>query len=151
MSKYAANTSVPVDRSRSEIEKICLKYGAEKFVSGWEKDKAMVMFRMKDRYVRIELPLPVLQPSDTPSWNRKKGFFYSPEAVGQESRRRWRCLVLYLKAKLESVESQIVTFEEAFLSHIVMPNGQTVGQQCLPVIAESYTTGQNVPLLGGRT
>lgn len=149
--KYAEDTTVPVERSRAEIEKICTNYGAERFATGWDKNQAMVMFRMKDRYVRIELPLPILGDLNASSWERKDGLFYSTDKLAQETRRRWRCLVLYIKAKLDSVESQIVSFEEAFLSHIVLPNGQTVGQSTLPHIAETYRTGQDIPLLGGRT
>jgi hypothetical protein len=37
-------------------------------------------------------------------------------------------LLLANKAKLSSVEDGIETFEDAFLAHIVMPDGTTVSQ-----------------------
>jgi len=48
--------------------------------------------------------------------------------VERESMRRWRCLVLAIKAKLEAVESEIFSFEEEFLAHIVNEAGVTVYQ-----------------------
>ena len=49
-------------------------------------------------------------------------------------RQRWRALNLAIKAKLEAVESGIVTFDQEFLAHIVGPSGQTVK----PLIALQY-------------
>jgi hypothetical protein len=60
---------------------------------------------------------------------------------------RWRCLALVIKAKLEAVESGITTFEDEFLAHIMMPDGQTVGQHVRPNIASAYEQRSMVPLL----
>jgi hypothetical protein len=32
---YAVGTSVPVDRSKAEIERLLIRYGADHFASGW--------------------------------------------------------------------------------------------------------------------
>ncbi len=68
----------------------------------------------------------------------------------QERRRRWRALLLTIKAKLVSVENGIEKFEEAFLAHIVIAGGQTVGQKALPELAQIYKSGSmpNGGLLG---
>jgi len=71
----------------------------------------------------------------------------SRPAAEQACRQKWRALSLVVKAKLEAVESGITTFEDEFLAHIVLPNGQTVGEQALPRVREAYATGGNVPLL----
>lgn len=52
-----------------------------------------------------------------------------------------------IKAKLESIESGIETFEDAFLAHIMMPDGATVGEHAKPMIARSYESGTMQPLL----
>ena len=49
-------------------------------------------------------------------------------------RQRWRALALCIKAKLEAVECGITSFEEEFLAHVVMPNGQTFGKLALAQI-----------------
>ena len=46
-----------------------------------------------------------------------------------------------MKAKLESIEAKIETFDEAFLAHIVTPEGQTIMEAVLGI------GGGNVPLL----
>jgi hypothetical protein len=140
MTKYAQGTSVPVERSKAEVERILTKYGADQFSSGWMDGKAVVMFRLKGRYIRIEMPTLQTKPSMTAS---------SIETANRENRRRWRALVLYVKAKLESVSSNIVSFEEAFMAHIVLPNRQTVGQFLIPQIAQAYQSGAMPPALPG--
>ena len=97
----------------------------------------MIGFRAHKRNVRFELTLP------DPNKSR------SITAHEQEVRRRWRALALVVKAKLEAVASNITTFEEEFMAHIVMPDGRTVGQHVRPQIEASYASGKVVPLLLG--
>jgi hypothetical protein len=52
-----------------------------------------------------------------------------------------------VKAKLESVESKIESFGEAFLAHLIMPDGKTGGAHAQPTIADAYQGGAIVPLL----
>ena len=65
----------------------------------------------------------------------------------QIHRQRWRALLLCIKAKLEGVESKIESFEEAFLAHVVLPDGSTVGQHAAKSIALAYSGNKMVPLL----
>ena len=65
----------------------------------------------------------------------------------QACRQRWRALALVIKAKLEAVESGITTFEDEFLAHIVMPDGQTVATHIKPRIAEAYEGGRMLALM----
>lgn len=66
----------------------------------------------------------------------------------QACRQKWRCLALAIKAKLEAVESGIATFEEEFMSHIILPDGKTVGQFMKPQIEAAYASGTMPKLLG---
>ena len=59
MSKYAAQTIVPVDRSKAEIEKILMRYGASSFAYGWEGSRAMVGFQMNGRRIVFKLGMPL--------------------------------------------------------------------------------------------
>lgn len=144
MSKYAEGTTVPVDRSRAEIEHIVRKYGADQMNSGWTTEKAVVMFRMKDRYIRVDMPLAIAGVTLD-----KRRYKMSQNQVDQENRRRWRALVLYIKAKLESVDSGIVSFEQAFMAHIILPNKQTVGEYMQPQIENAYQSGDMPKALPG--
>ncbi len=138
---YAKGTSVPVDRSKAEVERVLTRYGADQFSSGWTGEKAVIMFRIKNRYIRIDLPLAIYMKT-----RNKRGVYLGKEHIEQENRRRWRALLLYVKAKLESVESNIVSFETAFMAHVVLPNRQTVGEYLSPQIEAAYRDG-NMPNL----
>lgn len=137
MSKYAENTKVPADQSRSEIEKTLARFGADQFGYGTKEGSAVIVFRAHGRHVRFMLPLPT--PKDR---------FNSIEAREKEVRRRWRSMAMCIKAKLESVATNIETFEESFLSNIVLPNGLTMAEIALPQIKQAYETGSMPPLLG---
>lgn len=51
------------------------------------------------------------------------------------------------KISVEAVESGITTFEDEFMAHIVMPDGQTVASHVKPAIASAYESGTMTPLL----
>lgn len=132
---YAKKTSVAPEKTRAEIERVLARYGASSFAYGTQPGRAMIMFETKDRRIRFELPL--VPP------NR------STQAQGEQfTRSRWRALLLSIKAKLESVEAGIESFDEAWMSHIVMPNGRTMAQHMIPYLEESYGQGNMPPLLG---
>ena len=50
---YAEKTTVPVGKSRMEIEELIRKHGAEQFVSGYSGDKVMIGFTAAGRQVRF--------------------------------------------------------------------------------------------------
>lgn len=130
---YAQRTHVGVDQTKTEIERTLMRYGASRFAYYTESCRASIVFEAHDRRLRFDLPLP---SGDS-------------EKEKQLCRARWRALLLCVKAKLESVESKIETFEEAFLAHIVLPDGATVGSHAIPAIAASYKGEKLVPLLPG--
>lgn len=144
MSKYAEHTKVPVSRSREEIDRLLARYGADQMSSGWTGSKAVVMFRAEERYVKIEMPLAIKGVT-----RDHRNYVLSEEGAERENRRRWRALVLYIKAKLESVESEIVSFEQAFMAHVLLPNRQTVGEFMAPQIESAYGKGDMPKALPG--
>jgi hypothetical protein len=145
--KYAQQTEVTSDKSRSEIERTLARYGARKFVYGWDDGRAMVQFEAHDRRIRFILPLPTIEDvKHTPS-GRVRSARTWPAMRDQATRQRWRALLLCIKAKLESVDSGIEEFDEAFMAQIVLPNGATVGDQIKPEIGSAYAGGRFSPFL----
>lgn len=146
---YAAATDVSVEKSRAEIERLIIRYGATStaFMNG--PGRAMIMFEASNRRIVFELPLP--DPGDRKFAKDGRGSLRSKDKImaawEQACRSRWRALALVIKAKLEAVESGITTFEDEFLAHIMMPDGQTVGGHIKPTIAAWYASGKVVPLL----
>lgn len=132
---YAQDTQVPVERSRAEIERMLRNYGAKSFQSGWNEThgSAYVAFEIQKRQVQFTLPIPSADDKRFAKDGNKKT--RTPEgrerAAEKEQRRRWRCLALLVKAKLEGVESGIVGFEEEFLGAFVVA-GQTIAAHLVP-------------------
>lgn len=142
MATYAAQTNVPVSRSRDEIEKTLTRYGATGFAFAQEDARAMVGFVAHERTIRMIVPLPQLQEFSTTATGRSRTKKSQQDAYEQALRQRWRSLALIVKAKLQSVESGIVSFEQEFAVHMVLPDGTTVGDHVLPAIDTAYRTGQ---------
>lgn len=144
MPRYAEDTSVPAERSRAEIERTLQRYGADQFMYGWDRDQAVVQFRMENRHIRFLLPMPDKHDplyTHTAERKLKRTAAQAEAAWEQATRQRWRAMSLVVKAKLEAVEAGITTFEEEFMAHIVLPNGQTVGSFIGPQIEEAYQSG----------
>lgn len=134
--RYAERTSVPVDRTRSEIEHLLERHGANGFVFGSMPGQALIAFEMRERRLRFLVPLP------TPHKNGRDEL-----VVKAETRRRYRALLLVLKAKLEAVASSIVTFDEEFLAHIIVEGNTTVGDRIVHGLTETIASGGKLPPL----
>ena len=126
MTIYAAKTKVPVEQTRMEIERLVKRYGAKGFIAGWQEKNARIEFLCADRHIRLTVMVPDSE---------------------QAARQKWRALFLVLKAKLESVDAGIATFEQAFATDIVLPSGKTVWEEIREPIKLAYA-GQTVALLG---
>ena len=144
---YAENTSVPVEKSRAEIERLLTRHKCAKFMAGvdHEQHRATIQFQAHNRIIKFEIDLP--NPAD-PKFKKIKNSYLQRTASGvmkvveQEERRVWRALLLVIKAKLEAVESGIATFEQEFLAHVLLPNQQTVAEFIGPTINQIYETGR---------
>jgi len=142
--RYAVDTSVTADRSRAEIERTLTRYGARGFMYGWDESQAVLGFVVGGRQVRFVLPMPDRQAKEfthTPGKGLLRSGQAAEAAYEQAVRQRWRALALVIKAKLEAVEAGIVTFDDEFLAHLVLPTGETVAQAIGPNVAEAYRTG----------
>ena len=62
--------------------------------------------------------------------------------LAERQRQRARALLLVIKAKLESIDSGVETFEQAFLANIVMSDGATVYDRVRSDMALEYKNGQ---------
>jgi len=130
---YAEYTKVPVEKTKTDIEQILTRYGADRFAYFVETGKAIIVFEAHERRLRFDLPL---QAGEKEKDQRRR-------------REQWRALLLCIKAKLESVASSIETFEEAFLAHVVLPDGQTVHQHVSPRLDQIAKGGEMQALLPG--
>ena len=126
MARFASQTRVGVDQTRTEIERTLSRYGATAFAYMTVQGRAIIAFEASKRHIKITVPLPTSED----------------EKSKQQARQRWRALLLVIKAKLESVESGIETLEEAFYANIVMPDGRTIYESTRDTVAVAYDTGK---------
>lgn len=153
MAKFAENTEVPVEKSRAEIERLIIRYGATSTAFFNGPQEAMIAFEAKGRRVLFRLPLPSREQNEIANFRHSSGKWLPRSASSadaaweQACRQRWRALALVIKAKLEAVECGISQFEDEFLANIVMPDGQTVSAHVRPSIALAYESGTMQPLL----
>jgi hypothetical protein len=118
--RFAEDTSVPVERSRAEIEALLRRNGAEGFAFSWSHKEDMIGFQWRGH--KIKFTLPAINDDKVRSIARRE----------QLNRSRWRALLLVIKAKLEAVHAGIAIFEEEFLAYVVTQDGTTVGEHLVP-------------------
>lgn len=157
MTRYAQRTEVPSTRSRDEIERTLERYGATAFAYGWDNGAraATIMFEIGTprgvRRVRFRLPMP---DRHDPEFTRTPTGKARTESAARAEydravRQRWRALALVIKAKLEAVAAGITSIEDEFLSHVMLPNGSTVGEWATPQLELAYGRGEMPALLPG--
>lgn len=129
---YAEGTKVSPAKSRAEIEEYVLKQVGRdaEFSFGQAAGMAAIQFVAHKRRVRFAIPMPTEAEAITEA-KRKNGVRPPTkdkmiEWLDAETRRRWRCLLLAIKAKFEVVETGIETFDQAFLANIECAGGQTI-------------------------
>ena len=151
MSRYASNTNVSVEKSRTEIEQTLARYGADQFMYGWDQNRALLAFRFQSRHVRFKLELPLR--SDFAKTDVRR-VARRPEEIEkhweQACRQRFRALALVIKAKLEAIDCGISCFDDEFLAFLVLPNGKSVSDWMQPQLTAIYDRGEMPNLLPAK-
>jgi hypothetical protein len=133
-SRYAEGTDVAEEASKAELERILKRYGASGYAYLWDDQERQVQigFKLGARRYRLAVPLP--QANDKSITHDRAGYALASERVQKryeaEVRRRWRVLVLGLKAKLElaAINEGDFTLEKEFLAWAVLQDGRTVSE-----------------------
>jgi len=144
--QFARGTTVPVEKSQIEVQKLLKSYGATQTAHAEQKENASILFTMKQRQYRIILPYPPLSDFQYDNRQVRRSKEQAAQARAQELRRLWRALLLVVKSKLEAVSSRIMTFEQEFYYHTVLNNNQTIGEWNEQQIAQG-----NLLLLPGQS
>lgn len=141
---YAENTDVPASRSREDIHRLLEVRKAQRIAIGQEAGAAIVFFQIDGKAISFRMPLPARDDKRFTHVNkwRERAAGQAEAMWDQACRSRWRGLLLTLKAKFVSVDNGVESMEEAFLAHLALPGGGTVGQKVLPMVAESYATNE---------
>ncbi len=135
-------TDVPISRTQEHLRQLLKKYGIDQIAlyQAWPKFFAIEFIRLEtsrdgDKILRVRIAgKPVRSEAD-------------PD---QELRRIGRMIFYNVKAKLEAVEAGLVTFEQEFLPHIVLPSGRTLYVEMLPDLPNIYAGTMQLALPGPR-
>lgn len=114
MQRYAKVTSVPVSRSRTQIQDVLENFGVDEYFFGTSPRGQGIGFRYEGRVYKYNVPLP----------NRTKGM--TEKQYEQALRSRWRVLHMTLKMKLEEIAGGGIPFEDQFLAQMCLPDGSAV-------------------------
>jgi hypothetical protein len=135
---YASGTGVSVEQSKAEIERILQRVGASSFQSGWHQESRTehILFRVGESNIMLAVTMPPAGDFLFSPRGRRRTKDSAEDAFKQERRRRWRGMLLIIKAKLEQIEIGNSTLQREFLSDMVMPNGRTLGDALIPQLKE---------------
>lgn len=147
--RYAAKTTVSVEKSQAEVTAILRKYGANRFGTMEDETSAYLMFEFKGLSVQMAVPLPPLSEFSRSEAGRTRMAAVAEEARAQAIRQRWRALVLAVKAKLEAVQIGISTVEKEFMAFVMMPDGRNLSDHLLPQLTKMVSDGKMPRLLLG--
>lgn len=139
---YASNTDVSSARSREEIDRTLARFGASAFAYARSEQAASIQFVANERRIRFVLPMPDRNDREFTHHSRGRRTDSAIEAAYEQAvKQRWRSLALMVKAKLAAVEAGIVSFEDEFLAHTVLPSGRTVAEEIGPQVERAYVEG----------
>jgi hypothetical protein len=144
---YAEGTTVPVERSRAEIDSLLTRAGATStaILNDEENSRAVVGFTIKGARFRIELPLPTEVDA-----RRIYSSRWTSGRVAQMRRERWRALLQMVKMKIEVVRIGISTFEREFMADMVLPGGSTMYEAMGEAIRRGLDTSALPKLLASE-
>lgn len=156
MSHYANTTTVPVAKSRGEIDRLLRDWGCDgirwtdQFTQGivrlefvWRHDDA-------DYGARFSLKLPdddVIRKESVHATTRRFLPAKYEKLCNERGRSEHRVLLLWLKAAFNAVAAGIVDAQTLFLPFLVDANGQTFAEVALPRLPEMLSSGAEA-LLG---
>lgn len=152
---FAKGTKTEIGATEQQIKRMLQKAGADGVAMMEERTRAIVAFHLNGRAIQFRLPLPARDEHRFThrAVNQHGGEVERANDAAldlwvQACRERWRALHLCIKAKLESVEQNIESFDDAFLAHIQMPDGETVGDKMRGELQAQLSGAPPRPLLG---
>ena len=145
MRRFAEDTSVPVGRSRAEIDRLLQDWGcgqlqwSDDYKSGRVRLRFLWEHNGKGYLARFDVKLPARTDLEKHAIDGRTGKVSENKLqalMDARGKAEHRTLLLWLKACLNAVESGIVTAEMIFLPFLEGKDGQTVGEIAIPKLAD---------------
>jgi hypothetical protein len=151
---YATETSVPVEKSKMQIDALLAANGAQsRGIVVDDAGTAMIGFVMKGLKYRLTVPLPKIEktPRDprggSRGWDEQHRADWLRKTWEQACRSQWRGMLLLLKAKFLAVEMGVTDVQKEFLSDLILPSGGTVLSELGKQISEALGSGKMPTLM----
>jgi hypothetical protein len=158
--RYAESTTVPIAKTRGEIDRLLHDWGCHQIVWGndFQGGRFMLQFVWRhegqDYLARFTVQLPT--DAELAKMAQRKGSWRDSRPLAgkleklREARGRveHRQLLLWLKAALNAVESGIIKAEQVFLPWLVTRDGRTVAERALEELPALIARGGSNLLLG---
>lgn len=155
--KYAQDTTVPISKSRGEIDNLLRDWGATGVQWTDEWDAGIVTLRFQWPHeksvfrARLKIVLPGREDFEDEAIDRRTGHLSESKMeklLAGRGKREHRLLLIMLKGILNAVDAGVVSDIDAFLPYLEGADGRTVGEvaaENLPQLA----TGPASKLLPG--
>jgi hypothetical protein len=160
MRRFAEDTSVPIARTRSEIDKLLRDWGALgiQWTDDWQHDQITVRFGWKDKagqqyMARFSIKLPGREALSKHAVDGRSGVVSERKLAAlmdARGKQEHRLLLFWLKAALNAVEAGIIPAEAIFLPFLEGQDGQTVAEVCIPRMARLLSGGAGLLLPEGE-
>ncbi len=151
--KYAATTTVTIEKSKGDISKLLRDWGCERIA--WEEDYkhgyiALLFVWSKEEQsyaARLQITIPTEtqlrgDPQNADGRTGKPNENKTRLAVERAGRSEMRLLLLWLKAAFAAVDAGIIEADVVFLPFLVVRDGQTVSdvvRRNLPALISGQT------------
>jgi len=148
--RHAEEIPVSVEQTRTEIEEFLVKHGATNIRYGCDEQRAVLTFQLRDRHIRFIVPIPQQDAFEfrlTADRRRRRAPAAQQRAWEQGIRTRWRALLLIIQVKLEAAAAGVVTLEDEFLAHTMLPGGKSVSEMVTPRVDATCATGEELEML----
>ena len=132
------DTSVPVERSKSQIREALRRAGArglqleEEYGAGGDVELCLVRFAWPTENAQIMRVRFQARPL-APEVGQRGGWKVSPE---QRERQAWRGLAWYIESLVKAATFGLVPFEAVFLAYFEDAAGRTIGEALIPQIEQ---------------
>lgn len=157
MRRYAEDTSVPVARSRAEIERLLRDWRCDgiRWSDIYSKGQSVLEFvwqraESEVYMARFEIALPSDDELRERAVDGRSGRFSEAKYGALQAARgkaEHRVLALWLKAALNAIDAGLVAAEAIFLPWLVGRDGKTVAETALPRLQKLLAGGADRLLL----
>lgn len=124
---YANKTSVPIDRSMSQIRQLLFKAKSSGVATAETTEGAVTKFIFEGKPYKFKINYPSFCEERIvyTSTGRERTDAQKFAEVEAEKRRLWRCKLLYIKAAVEAHQNGLMDLQRSFVGHMQLPSGKT--------------------------